>query len=326
MLAPRLAARRFARVQFAVTLALAPLTCAVFGGVSLVGLAVNCLAIPVVSFVFVPLVLAGALAALVAPAACGALFSLAAALHEWLWPALVWAADLQLAQWRAVPPAWWFALAVAGGRVAAVALAVAAAPDGHRPAGCRRCSRRRACRQPARRGSPCSMPGAAPCVLIATHTRVLLFDTGDVWNTRGTRMAHSVFPALDALGRSVDVLVLPTLNEDRARGAALLATSEAWTHVVVGGGWPGASLPASRCVDRALRMGRCGLRAAGGRPAAAASVRCACRRAGMCCSRAATWMSPPSANCWHDCRRRRWRATSRSWDGRRVRRVRAGSG
>ncbi len=80
VLAPQTRTRRFARVQFAVTLALAPLTFAVFGGVSLVGLAVNCFAIPIVSFVFVPLVLAGAVAALVAPAACGALFSLAAAI------------------------------------------------------------------------------------------------------------------------------------------------------------------------------------------------------------------------------------------------------
>ena len=50
----------------AVMLALAPLTLAVFGGMSLVGLAVNLIAIPVVSFVFVPLVLAGGLAALLA--------------------------------------------------------------------------------------------------------------------------------------------------------------------------------------------------------------------------------------------------------------------
>ena len=47
-------------------LALAPLTFAVFDGVSLAGLWVNLLAIPLMSFVLVPLVLLGALAALVA--------------------------------------------------------------------------------------------------------------------------------------------------------------------------------------------------------------------------------------------------------------------
>jgi len=92
--------------------------------------------------------------------------------------------------------------------------------------------------------------GRGAVVLIATHTRVLLFDSSAAWNTRGTRMAHSVFPALDALGRRrVDLLVLPALSVDRARSAALLAIERGVDHVVVGGGWPGASLPASRCED-----------------------------------------------------------------------------
>ena len=93
--------------------------------------------------------------------------------------------------------------------------------------------------------------GRGAAVLIATHTRVLLFDTGDAWNTRGSRMAHSVFPALDVLGRRrVDMLVLPALNQDRAHGAALLAIERGVNQIVVGGGWPGASMPASRCDDR----------------------------------------------------------------------------
>jgi competence protein ComEC len=248
-LTPESRARRFARVQFAVTLALAPLTFAVFGGVSVVGLAVNCLAIPIVSFVFVPLVLAGALAALTAPAACGAIFSLAAGLHEWLWPALVWAADLELAQWRAVPRGWWYALAAPASvlllwrwpwplHLTAVALLLSPlfTPSRLPPPGMARVTVFDA--------------GRGAVMLIATHTRVLLFDTGDAWNTRGTRMAHNVFPALDALGRRrVDVLVLPTLNEDRARAAALLDIERGVDHVVVGGGWPGTSLPASRCAD-----------------------------------------------------------------------------
>src|SRR5262245_9291772 len=75
-------------------------------------MAVNLVAIPVVSFVFVPLVLAGALAALWMPVASPYIFQLAATLHDWLWPLLVWAADLEGAQWRADPPAWWFAFAL----------------------------------------------------------------------------------------------------------------------------------------------------------------------------------------------------------------------
>ena len=92
-------------------LALAPLTLAVFGNVSLVGPRVNLLAIPVVSFVFVPLVLAGALASWLLPAADGACDAAAATLYEWLWPALVWAADLDFSQWRVAAPQWWYVLA-----------------------------------------------------------------------------------------------------------------------------------------------------------------------------------------------------------------------
>jgi len=241
--------RRALRLQLAVMLALAPLTLAVFGGVSLVGLAVNFIAIPVVSFVFVPLVLAGALAALLAPLLCGALFSLAASLYQWLWPALVWAADLELAQWRADPPAWWFALAApAAGLLllrwpwpmrataAGLALALLCAPS----------------RMPPRAAVRVSVldVGRGASVLITTHSHVLLFDTGDGWNTHGAGIAQAVIPALDALGRRrVDLLVLPGLSEERAQGAARLAMEREVGQILVGGGWPATSLPVARCRD-----------------------------------------------------------------------------
>jgi competence protein ComEC len=92
--------------------------------------------------------------------------------------------------------------------------------------------------------------GRGSLVLIVTHSHVLLFDTGDSWNTRGSRMAYGVFPALDRLSRGrVDVLVLPALNADRAHGTALLATERRVGRVIVGGGMPATSLPASRCRD-----------------------------------------------------------------------------
>lgn len=241
--------QRAVRLQAAVMLALAPLTLAVFGGVSLVGLAVNVVAIPIVSFVFVPLVLAGALAALVAPLFCAALFSLAAVLYQWLWPALVWAADFELAQWRADPPGWWFILAIPAAwllllrwpwplraTAAGLALGLLCAPS----------------RMPAHSTVHVSVldAGRGVAVLIATHSRVLLFDTGDGWNTHGARMAQVVIPALDALGRRrVDLLVLPGLSNDRAEGAAWLAVERDVGRILVGGGWPATSLPVSRCED-----------------------------------------------------------------------------
>ena len=74
-------AARTLELQFAVMLTLAPLTFAVFGGVSLVGFGVNLLAIPLISFVFVPLVLAGALLSWWFPALDGLPFGAAAALR-----------------------------------------------------------------------------------------------------------------------------------------------------------------------------------------------------------------------------------------------------
>jgi competence protein ComEC len=241
--------RAWWRLQLAVTLALAPLTFAVFGGVSVVGVAVNVVAIPVVSLLFVPLVLAGALAALMIPALSPWIFSLAAGLHDGLWPLLVWAADFDLAQWRADPPAWWFALALPAALLsllrwplplrltaAGVALPLMFSPSRLPEPGTVRISVLDA--------------GRGAAVLVATHSRLLLFDTGDGWNTHGTRAARVVLPALDALGRRrLDLLVLPVLDADRARGAALLASEGEVGRIIVGGGWPATVLPTAACRD-----------------------------------------------------------------------------
>jgi hypothetical protein len=82
-------------------LALAPLTFAVFDGLSIAGLWVNLIAIPGLVRAVVPLVLIGTLAVLVAPV--GGPFSAAAALYDFAWPGLVWAADGEFALWRNAP-------------------------------------------------------------------------------------------------------------------------------------------------------------------------------------------------------------------------------
>lgn len=232
---------RFLRLQLAVLVALAPATFLQFGGVSLAGVWVNLVAIPVVSFVLVPLVLAGMLV--------DWLFVLAAWCFSLIWPALVWAADTPFAQWRVDPPAWWLLLAVPAGwlwlqrwpwalRLACACLLLPLLFPVPRvpPAGVARVTVLDA--------------GRGTAVLVATHSRVLLFDTGDSWNTRGARLRRVVLPQLDASGRdAVDLLVLPALNPDRAHGAALLAQERGVGQVIVGGGWPASRLPARRCAD-----------------------------------------------------------------------------
>jgi competence protein ComEC len=244
---------RFVELQFAVMLALAPLTFAVFGGISLVGLAVNLLAIPIISFVLVPVVLAGVLAAWSMPALDGIAFGAAAKLYEWLWPGMVWAADLEHATWRFEPPPWWFAMAVPAALLlmrrwpwglrlgaTAVSLPLLLAPSRLPPAGSVQVQVFDAARGTA--------------VLIATRSHAVLFDTGDSWNTHGTMAPRVIMPALDALGiHRVDLLILPRLDADRAAGAALLALERDVGQILVGGGWPATSLPASACRDSERR-------------------------------------------------------------------------
>jgi len=241
-------ARSALALQLAVMTLLAPLTVAVFGGISLAGFAVNLVAIPVISFVFVPLVLLGAVLGLVEPAWCAPCFRAAAFLYEHLWPALVAAADADAALWRVAPAPWWYVVAFAGAGLALwrvpVALRATAmcallpllwAPPRGPPAGVARIDVLDA--------------GRGASVLIATRTRVWLFDTGDSWGSDGARARQVVLPALDALGRGVDELVLPALDPDRAAGAALLAVERGVGSIRVAGDWPGSELPVRRCRD-----------------------------------------------------------------------------
>jgi competence protein ComEC len=243
--------RTLVHAQLAIMVALAPAGLSVFGGVSLVGLVVNLVAIPIVSFVFVPLVLIGALLAWLAPTWSPDCFALVAKLHEGLWPALAWCAELPSATWRGVPPAWWFLLAVPAAfawlcrwpwpmRWTAVAASLPLLFPAPRPL-----------EHGAVRISVLDA-GSGTAVLLRTRSRTLLFDTGDAWGTRGSRMIAWVFPALEAAGlRSVDVLVLPVLDDDRARAAALLAAEQGLGEVRVPRGWPGSGLDAVPCTEDA---------------------------------------------------------------------------
>ncbi len=239
--------------QFAITLALAPTCIAVFGGVSVAGLAANLVAIPLISLVFVPLVLAGAVTAWLAPPWDALFFAMAASAHAACWPWLVAAADLPLASWRVAPEAWWFVLSMAAvsiwmcrgpGVIRATALCALlplAWPRSTAPA------------EGAVRMSVLDA-GRGTAVLVRTASQALLFDTGDTWSTRGSRVRDIVLPALDARGvSSVDTVVLPRLDEDRAHGVALLALERGAGEVITQAGWPGTGLDVRRCRDRAWR-------------------------------------------------------------------------
>jgi competence protein ComEC len=250
---PFLLTAKVIRLQVAIMIALAPLTFAVFDSVSLAGLWVNLLAIPLVSFVLVPLVLAGTVSMLVMPTFSRACFDAAAGLYHHTWPGLTWAADSDHSLWSTSPAAWWFVF----GSCACLVLLRRWPLALRLPAVCATFPLLFA---PLRSHENATATvsildaGRGAAVLLFTGSHVLLFDTGDVWGSRGSRVREVIMPALDARARhTVDLLVLPTLNEDRAHGAALLAFERNLKRVLVGGGWSPSALPAHTCEDSRFR-------------------------------------------------------------------------
>jgi len=224
---PRLGRRAMLReagtVQLAVAVALAPLTLAWFGAVSLAGLLVNAVAIPVVSFIFVPLVLLAVVCLPVAPLGEG-LLELAAWLHSLGWPWLVAAADVPFAVAHAAPPVWWYA-------AAAVSLAAASMPW---PAPLRAAL----LIWPLPLAAACPVPpdegayevtfldaGRATAVVVRTARHTLLYDTGDAYGSDGAAVEHAVLPFLRQQGiERIDALVIGSRRPKGSPGVtALLA-------------------------------------------------------------------------------------------------------
>jgi competence protein ComEC len=97
--APRAWWRELAPAQMAMSIGLLPLTVWFFAQSSLVGPIANLVAVPWISFIVVPVTLAGALLVVPLPALGEPLLQLAAALLEPQWALLQWQASWPLAQW-----------------------------------------------------------------------------------------------------------------------------------------------------------------------------------------------------------------------------------
>lgn len=106
---------RWGRAQWVVALGLAPLLALWFQQVPLIGPLANLLAVPWVTLVVVPLVLAGVALLGWWPALAGLLFKLALLACDGLWWWLQWAAEWLPAQWGMwAPPAWTVLPAIIG--------------------------------------------------------------------------------------------------------------------------------------------------------------------------------------------------------------------
>jgi len=211
---------QWARIQWAITVGLAPAALLLFGQVSIAGPLANAVAIPLVSVIVTPLALLAALIPL------DALLELAACLVQWLLEFLEWCASLPGALWQQhVPPAWTVALALAG---AAWLLAPRGVPS--RAAGL-------ALMAPALFVLP---PAPAPgeawittfdvgqglSVLARTATHTLLYDAGPSFGPEADSGSRVVVPALRGEGiESLDVVVLSHEDNDHIGGASSVLES-----------------------------------------------------------------------------------------------------
>jgi competence protein ComEC len=205
--------RQWLRVQWAITVGLAPAALFLFAQVSVSGPLANALAIPLVSAVITPLALAAALLPV------DALLFAAQWLVQWLLAYLEWCASLPAALWQQhVPPLWATLVALAG--VAWLLL-----PRGFPWRSCGL-----ALMLPAV-GLPAPAPAAGEAwvttfdvgqglaVLVRTARHALLYDAGPAYGDTdsGERI---VAPALRALGVArLDALVLTHDDGDHMGGA-----------------------------------------------------------------------------------------------------------
>jgi competence protein ComEC len=213
-LAPGQSLVQWGRVQWAITLALAPLLLVWFQQMSLVSPLANAIAIPLVSMVVTPLALAGSVLPL------DFILKLAHAVmagQMWL---LEWCAGLPLAVWQQhAPAAWTVALALAG-------TAWLLLPRG----------------VPARwLGLPLLLPmfavtpsipapgaawitvldvGQGLAVFVQTERHALLYDTGPAYSPEADSGTRVILPYLRASGiASLDTMIVTHDDNDHAGGA-----------------------------------------------------------------------------------------------------------
>jgi competence protein ComEC len=209
--------------QWRVAVGLLPVTLAIFGSVSLAGLVVNFVAIPLFSFVLVPLLLLATLMLLLCPPLATGLLAVFTWLHGWLWPLLLAAANLPMALWRMQPDSWWYLLALPAVllwllpwrlplRLASLlALTPAIWP-------------RSALLGESEFRITVLDVGRAQAVVVQTRTHTALIDDGESWGSDGALTRSVVIPSLRALGvRQLDLLAMPKLDNDRSAGLVALA-------------------------------------------------------------------------------------------------------
>ncbi len=214
---------RWWRVHVVMGVGLAPVLLLFFQQVPLISPVANAAAVPVVSLVVVPLVLAGTLCLTVLPAAGAFVLGLAVMILDWLLPFLDWLSRRDLALWRQhAPLAWTLAPAAAGmllllaprgfpgrwtGVVWLLPLLLVEPP---RP-------------RPGEAWFTLLDVGQGLSAVVRTRDRVLVYDTGPRFSERFDAGSAVVLPYLRQQGIGhIDTLVLGHGDSDHVGGAQAL--------------------------------------------------------------------------------------------------------
>ena len=209
-------------VQVVVSIALLPFTVALFGSIPLIGLPVNLVTIPAMSWVLVPTVLLALALLPLSTSASDAVLGVAEWMHNLGWPWLAAASDVPWGLIHASPPWWWYVLAVVTllfaalpwpmlMRLAALACVVPLAASIERPLD-------------AGSAEITALDvGEGTSVVVRTARHALVYGTGDSYGTDGRMTDSVVVPFLRSAGiRAIDRLVIPRASPVAGAGVAAL--------------------------------------------------------------------------------------------------------
>lgn len=207
------------RTQWWVGLALLPFTLLWFSSIPVAGLLVNLVAIPVFSFVLVPVALLGSALGGFAASAARPLWWLGERVHDWLWPLLVAVAAQPLAVIELDLRGRLANLVAGSPRHGEVMVTVLDAGDG-------------------------------AAIILRTRNHALVYGTGEQYGSEGRAAEHLVLPALQAFGvDKIDLLMLGSSHAQHAAGAGRLQAAIPVVDLAGGGEWPGARRPLAHCAQ-----------------------------------------------------------------------------
>lgn len=207
------------QVQWMVTWGLAPLTLYIFGQVSLVSIAANSLAIPVVGMVVVPLALASILLYSIWPSVGDLVLTCALTVLEWIYAYLSYLSEWHFSLWQFASPSFWvFSLLV----LAVLLLFAPSAWPGKRLGWVFLLPMILPGSNPLRAGEfklTVLDVGQGTAIVIRTQQHTVLYDTGPKFSDNFTAGRAVILPFLQSQGiKRLDTLIISHADNDHIGG------------------------------------------------------------------------------------------------------------